>query len=569
MQLLVAVVALLCCGGGVLVTPVHGTEGPSPLELIRVDKVEVVRDFGNSSISVQASPATFKHGDNITVSWSGVSKPSLNDWIGAYLQHDDVKNTAPIKFQFAAFSKDYLKTGSGSFVFRLMNMRDDYVFVFFRDGLEKPKAATASNPVKVENANEPLQGRVSLTNDTTSMKVSWTTRNSTSPVVRWGFSSGEYTHTAHAHSYTYTTKDMCGPPAVTVGFRSPGLFHSAIITNLSPGQRVYYIFGDDKHGFSKEHSFRHAPAPGAAVNAIAFGDLGQHVLDHSLQQTDMAPSRNTTDGIEAEIADKHLLMHIGDISYARGYVSQWEQFHDQIEPIATSLPYMTAIGNHERDWPGTGARTTGNTDSGGECGVAYELRFPMPTESRDEPWYAFDFGVLHVIMISTEQDFKQGSKQHDYIMRDLKSIDRTKTPWVIFAGHRPFYIDSTNWEPHGGDQTVAEDMRKTYEDVLFDNKVDLIFGAHHHSYQRTCHVYQNKCVNTTTADGYRGPVTVDIGMAGAGNSQNIQNPQPEIFKFVDDSHHGFTRIMANMTHFHMQYVRGDDRKVHDEFVLVK
>lgn len=68
----------------------------------------------------------------------------------------------------------------------------------------------------------------------------------------------------------------------------------------------------------------------------------------------MAPSRNTTDGIQAEMNDKQLLLHIGDISYARGYESQWEQFHDQIEPISTRLPYMTAIGNHERDWPGTG-----------------------------------------------------------------------------------------------------------------------------------------------------------------------------------------------------------------------
>ena len=98
----------------------------------------------------------------------------------------------------------------------------------------------------------------------------------------------------------------------------------------------------------------------------------------------MIASRNTTDGIQAEMDDKRLLLHIGgapalcgarpvcfhhicnadmsvffwfplsfpppppmqpscraDISYARGYVSQWENFHDQIEPIATRLPYMT------------------------------------------------------------------------------------------------------------------------------------------------------------------------------------------------------------------------------------
>ena len=42
------------------------------------------------------------------------------------------------------------------------------------------------------------------------------------------------------------------------------------------------------------------------------------------------------------LASLHACMPAGDISYARGYGAHWEEFHDQIEPIATSLPYMTA-----------------------------------------------------------------------------------------------------------------------------------------------------------------------------------------------------------------------------------
>ena len=38
---------------------------------------------------------------------------------------------------------------------------------------------------------------------------------------------------------------------------------------------------------------------------------------------------------------------------------------------------------------------------------------------------------------------------------------------------------------------------------------------------------------------------------------------------VDDSHHGFTRISANTTHFNLKYIRGDDRQVHDDFTLTK
>lgn len=57
-------------------------------------------------------------------------------------------------------------------------------------------------------------------------------------------------------------------------------------------------------------------------------------------------------------------VHNGDISYARGYGSQWESFLDQMAPVLSRLPYLTAIGNHERDWPGTGDRFPAQYDSG-------------------------------------------------------------------------------------------------------------------------------------------------------------------------------------------------------------
>ena len=48
------------------------------------------------------------------------------------------------------------------------------------------------------------------------------------------------------------------------------------------------------------------------------------------------------------------------------------------------------------------------------------------------------------------------------------------------------------------------------------DQVDLVFGAHHHSYQRTCPVYKDKCMSAGS-DGYAAPVIVDLGMAGYGN----------------------------------------------------
>ena len=33
---------------------------------------------------------------------------------------------------------------------------------------------------------------------------------------------------------------------------------------------------------------------------------------------------------------------------------QWDEFFDQKQPIATRVPYMVCIGNHERDFPNSG-----------------------------------------------------------------------------------------------------------------------------------------------------------------------------------------------------------------------
>jgi hypothetical protein len=35
-----------------------------------------------------------------------------------------------------------------------------------------------------------------------------------------------------------------------------------------------------------------------------------------------------------------------------------------------------------------------------------------------------------------------GGTQWQWIEADLRKVDRTKTPWIIFSGHRPMYIDS-------------------------------------------------------------------------------------------------------------------------------
>lgn len=57
-------------------------------------------------------------------------------------------------------------------------------------------------------------------------------------------------------------------------------------------------------------------------------------------------SLNTTDTLIKDLDNIDIVFHIGDISYANGYISQWDQFTQQVEPITSRVPYMIARSVH-------------------------------------------------------------------------------------------------------------------------------------------------------------------------------------------------------------------------------
>lgn len=75
--------------------------------------------------------------------------------------------------------------------------------------------------------------------------------------------------------------------------------------------------------------------------------------------------------LTSSVTKARLILHIGDISYARGVAPIWEYFMDSISPVAASVPYMVGIGNHEYDTPSNPFNATDGNDSLGECGIAY------------------------------------------------------------------------------------------------------------------------------------------------------------------------------------------------------
>ena len=69
-------------------------------------------------------------------------------------------------------------------------------------------------------------------------------------------------------------------------------------------------------------------------------------------------------------------------------------------------------------------------------------------------------------MMSTEHDFTINSEQYMFLDNHLKNVNRNITPWLIFAGHRPMYVDSTDVKYNFSDQPVAALLRQHIEPLL-------------------------------------------------------------------------------------------------------
>ena len=165
--------------------------------------------------------------------------------------------------------------------------------------------------------------------------------------------------------------------------------------------------------------------------------------------------------------------------------------------------------------------------------------------------------------MSTEHDFRPISEQFAWLENDLQNVDRSVTPWLIFSGHRAMYVDSNDTSIPAGDQTVAQFMRDNLEDLLIKYNVDLALWGHLHSYQRTCHVYNEKCGQDAL------PVHVIVGMAGFDLDDDFEDEKPEYMEIIDNMHFGFSMITTTDTSLHFQFLNNDDDTVLDQFWLYK
>lgn len=205
----------------------------------------------------------------------------------------------------------------------------------------------------------------------------------------------------------------------------------------------------------------------------------------------------------------------------------------------------------------------GGVDSQGECGVPPSRRFRTPASSGAAGngvfWYSIDVGLVHIAFLSSEHDPSSSAPMGQWLAADLAAVNRTATPWVFVAIHRPLYES----EAYSGDWEVSLGLRAIMEPLLVEQGVDVVLAGHYHSFMRTCAARNGTCVDAG------GIVHYTTGAAGASLDEAPLYPEDWVEKY-DGSHFGYSILeAANATALRMSWYWNQDNSLQDDVWLYK
>jgi acid phosphatase type 7 len=382
---------------------------------------------------------------------------------------------------------------------------------------------------------DPQEVHIALTDSLNEVKVMWATMESLSePFVEYTAVENDWADSASVMSspaaqYTYTVPMNWYPVFA-------GWMYETNMEGLEAGKKRYkYRVGgftsDGAVHKSQEFSFVTAPQP-APHQKTTFAMLGDQGTFMVLGFTVSAKLIQLQDELGVDVVH-----YAGDLCYAGlsgdltpfngedvddefGHI--WDLWGIQNEPIAATRPFMTTPGNHESFYNYT----------------AFNNRYKMPYEKskgNGNYWFSYDYGNVHVISISTEESFEEGSPQMVWVEADMAAAaaNRDTVPWIVVSMHRPMYTSEYGMD-NGSARTV------NMEKLVLQYDVDLVLCGHVHVYERIHPVSagevtvfpkkrpngDGKLVDVYETEG-KGPVYVTQGNTGAMQFERWNQPQPD------------------------------------------
>jgi len=127
-----------------------------------------------------------------------------------------------------------------------------------------------------------------------------------------------------------------------------------------------------------------------------------------------------------------------------------------LKPLAKSVPFYVAIGNHERN---------------------SHWFYDYIAQPGNEHWFSFDYAGCHFTIIDSNFPFGPGSEQYDWIVDDLFSPAAKSAKWLFTFHHHPPYSEVE-------EEATYDRLRKHLVPVYEAAGVDINFTGHIHDYER-------------------------------------------------------------------------------------
>jgi hypothetical protein len=281
-----------------------------------------------------------------------------------------------------------------------------------------------------------------------------------------------------------------------------------------------------------------------------------------------------------------------NISYAEGYKayeSILDDYYDQMTAVTTTKPYMVGPGNHEAncDNGGSGPYGTEICMPGQLNFTGFINHFRMPSDKsggKGNFWYSYDYGMVHFVQIDTETDLGHGlvgpsepggglenagpfglmNQQIDWLTKDLASVDRTKTPWLVVAGHRPWYSSGY----------VCQNCQTAFEPLFLKYKVDVALAGHFHVYERNAPVGANGTTDPHELNDPSAPWYIINGAAGHYDGLDAFTlPFKSYHRYgvsTSDGIYGWSKLtFHNCTHLTHDFIASNNNSVLDSATLYK
>ncbi|KAJ9463565.1 Purple acid phosphatase 22 [Diplonema papillatum] len=405
------------------------------------------------------------------------------------------------------------------------------------------------------------QVHVALGFDDSTLAVAWTsTSASGTSEVQWGLQENSLTMAAKGDIRNFT-QDV-GRVWYT---------RTANMVGLMLNTKYYYRVGDSVNGFSDVFMVtnRRTNPP---YNHILFGDMGSEaafsICSACTKTSELCNatscSGNTAAGLVSEVDTADMFLHVGDFAYnfADENGVKGDHFMENIEQLASRVPYMVSHGNHEdgaadlahfvetfRSQPSNAVPPLVETTNGITTNTLY---------------FSWDHALVHYISFSSELWYGVSSKSPvvnketfiTWLKADLEKANQNRHnfPWILIHDHRPMYSSANNDD--GSDLNIRKDL----EEIFFQYGIDMSINGHQHDYERSWPTYNNRS-QTGDVSNYLNPnatVYIVTGAAGSPELHTPYNTAPPFWSAFRSNTFGYTRmIVHNASHIHWQQVMTD------------